>query len=108
MTTKVAARIPLPYGEIERFCQKWNVTRFEVFGSVLRDDFDPDRSDVDVLVTFAPGKTPGLAYFGLEDELAGILRRPVHLSTRRSVEENENWIRRESILRETQTVYERR
>ena len=29
-----------------------------LFGSVLRDDFTPE-SDIDVLVEFAPGKTPG-------------------------------------------------
>jgi predicted nucleotidyltransferase len=106
MTTTVATRISLPYEQIERFCQKWDITRFEVFGSILRDDFDPRRSDVDVMVTFAPGKTPGLQYFGLEDELAQIFNRPVHLSTRRSVEQSDNWIRRQSILAEAQTVYE--
>jgi predicted nucleotidyltransferase len=106
MTTTIATRISLPYEQIERFCRKWNITRFEVFGSVLRDDFDPERSDVDVMVTFAPGKTPGLACFGLEDELAQIFNRPVHLSTRRSVEQSNNWIRRQSILAEAQTAYE--
>ncbi len=106
MTTTVATRISLPYERIERFCRKWNITRFEVFGSVLRGDFDPERSDVDVMVTFAPGKTPGLEYFGLEDELAQIFNRPMHLSTRRSVEQSDNWIRRQSILADAQTVYE--
>lgn len=106
MTTTVTARISLPYEQIERFCRKWNITRFEVFGSILRDDFDPERSDVDVMVTFAPGKTPGLEYFGLDDELAQIFNRPVHLTTRRSVEQSDNWIRRQSILADAQTVYE--
>ncbi len=31
--------IELPMPEIERFCQKWNLTEFALFGSVLRDDF---------------------------------------------------------------------
>jgi predicted nucleotidyltransferase len=106
MTTRVATRISLPYEQIERFCRKWNITRFEVFGSILRHDFDPERSDVDVMITFAPGKTPGLQYFGLEDELGQIFNRAVHLSTRRSVEQSDNWIRRQSILAEAQTVYE--
>jgi hypothetical protein len=43
---------------------------------------------------------------GLEDELAQIFNRPVHLSTRRSVKRSDNWIRRQSILAEVQTVYE--
>jgi predicted nucleotidyltransferase len=106
MTTRVATRIPLPYEGIEKFCRKWNITRFEVFGSVLRDDFDPKCSDVDVLVTFASGKTPGLEYFSAEEELAKMLGRPVEMTTRRTVEQSDNWIRREAILSEAETVYE--
>jgi len=34
--------------------------RFALFGSVLRDDFGP-QSDMDVLVTFAPGSVAPLA-----------------------------------------------
>jgi hypothetical protein len=105
MTTKVATRFPIPYEKIEAFCRKWNITRFELFGSILRDDFDSNRSDVDVLVTFAPGATPGLEYFSAEEELARILGRPVEMTTRRTVEQSDNWIRREAILAEAQTVY---
>ena len=39
--------------KITDFCQRWKITEFAFFGSVLRDDFRPD-SDIDVLVTFAP------------------------------------------------------
>ena len=106
MTTKVATRFPIPYEKIEAFCRKWNIIRFELFGSILRDDFDSSRSDVDVLVTFAPGATPGLEYFRAEEELARILGRPVEMTTRRTVEQSDNWIRREAILAEAQTVYE--
>jgi uncharacterized protein len=105
MTTTIATRISLPSEQIERFCQNWNITRMEVFGSVLRDDFNPERSDVDVLVTFAPGKTPGLAFFRAEKELAEILGREVEMSTRRAIEQSENWMRRERILSEAQTIY---
>src|SRR5437899_11587523 len=106
MTTTVATRISIPYEQIERFCRKWHITRFELFGSILRDDFDPGRSDVDVLVTFALGATPGLAYFSAEEELARILGRPVEMTTRRTVEQSDNWIRREAILAEAQMIYE--
>jgi uncharacterized protein len=43
----------LPQKEISDFCQRWQISEFALFGSVLRDDFGPD-SDLDVLVTFAP------------------------------------------------------
>jgi uncharacterized protein len=106
MTTKIVTRISLPYEEIERFCKKWNITRFELFGAVLRDDFDPKRSDVDVLVSFAPGVVVGWDFFGLPDELEKIFGRPVDLSTRRSIEQSPNRIRRQAILESVQTVYE--
>lgn len=35
--------------QIEQFCQKWQVIEFALFGSVLRDDFDPNSSDIDVI-----------------------------------------------------------
>ena len=48
---------------------------------MLRDDFQPD-SDVDVLVEFEPGYTPGLQFFTLDEELSPILGgRKVDLAT---------------------------
>lgn len=55
---------------------------YTLFGSVLRDDFRPD-SDVDLLVTFAPGRTPGLIQLAaMELELGSLLGREVELRTR--------------------------
>jgi hypothetical protein len=47
---------------------------------VLCDDFRTD-SDVDVLVEFEPGHVPGLAFFGVQDELSQIFQREVELHT---------------------------
>lgn len=44
---------------LAEFCRRNGIRRLALFGSVLRQDFT-DESDVDVLVEFAPGKTPGL------------------------------------------------
>lgn len=74
------ARIEVPQQLIEDFCRRHRIRRLSLFGSVLRDDFRPD-SDVDVLVEFEPGFAPGLAFFGMEEELSGILRRKVDLNT---------------------------
>ncbi len=60
------------------------VRRLAVFGSALRDDFGPE-SDVDILVEFAPGRTPGLAFFALQDELTALIGRRVDLNTPRSL-----------------------
>ncbi len=65
---------------IAEFCRRHHVRKLAFFGSVLRDDFGPD-SDVDVLVEFEAGHTPGLAFFGMELELAGILGYKVDLNT---------------------------
>ncbi|NEO62042.1 MAG: nucleotidyltransferase family protein [Moorea sp. SIO4G2] len=51
--------IKIPKEEIEQFCQRHHIRKLSLFGSVLRDDFTPE-SDVDFLVEFEPGKTPGL------------------------------------------------
>ena len=74
------ARIPIPQANIEAFCRRNHIRWLALFGSVLRDDFT-SKSDVDVLVEFEPGKTPGFAFFGLQDELSELLGRKVDLNT---------------------------
>ncbi len=73
-------RIEIPQQEIEDFCRRHHIRRLALFGSVLREEFGPE-SDVDVLVEFEPGHTPGFAFFGMQEELAGLLRRQVDLRT---------------------------
>ena len=51
--------IALSRSWIAEFCRRHHVRSFALFGSILRDDFGPE-SDIDVLVEFEPGKTPGL------------------------------------------------
>jgi len=64
---------------------RYGVRRFSVFGSALREDFGPE-SDVDVLVEFEPGRTPGLAFVTLAEELSALLgRRRVDLVTEKSI-----------------------
>lgn len=73
MATPHELAIPIPHGEIAAFCQKWGIRRLSFFGSIVRDDFDPERSDVDVLVELRPDtKARGLAFFGAERELSEI------------------------------------
>ncbi len=58
--------------DIAAFCKRHHIQRMSLFGSVLRDDFRPD-SDVDVLIEFEPGCTPGLAIVDIEEELSRLL-----------------------------------
>lgn len=76
---------PLPFdesvlSEIADVCTRWNIRRLALFGSVLRNDHRPD-SDIDVLVEFKPGETPGFGFITIQDELAEILGKPVDLHT---------------------------
>jgi len=72
--------IDIPRDRIADFCRRNYIRRMALFGSVLRDDFAP-ASDVDILVEFEQGRTPGLAFFGLERELGEMLGRKVDLNT---------------------------
>ena len=40
---------------IARACKRYGVERLRIFGSVLTNHFDPEGSDIDFLVDFAPG-----------------------------------------------------
>jgi len=80
----VPARIRLDPGRVAEFCRGHHIGRLSVFGSVIRDDFSPE-SDVDVLVEFKPGKTPGLRYFTIQDDLTQLFARRVDLNTPESL-----------------------
>ena len=67
--------------ELVGLCERYGVRRLELFGSAVGERFDPQRSDLDFLVTFQPVAGLGLAeqYFGLKDELERLFSRPVDL-----------------------------
>ncbi len=60
---------PSPSRRIEDFCKRNHIRKLALYGSVLSDSFGPD-SDIDVLVEFEPGHTPGLALIRMQDELS--------------------------------------
>ena len=102
---EILARLHVTAEQIAAFCQKWQIVRFELFGSALRDDFD-EQSDVDVLVTFGAGAhwtfRDDLA---MEESLATLLGRSVDLVERQLVERSPNWVRRRHILESARLVY---
>lgn len=72
LNAHMIARPKLPPATlIADFCQRHHIRRLSLFGSVLRDDFRPE-SDVDVLVEFKLGHTPGWDIVDLEEELSGL------------------------------------
>ena len=70
----------VPHDAVRDFCQCHHIRKLSIFGSALRPDFGPD-SDVDVLVEFEEGHTPGLGFFDMEIELSRIVGRTVDLNT---------------------------
>ena len=79
---EVRQRFPLSTEEKATFCEKHNIRKLSLFGSVLRDDYQSD-SDIDVLVEFDAEHIPGLFGFsGMELELSDLLgERRVDLNT---------------------------
>ncbi|MEA1997450.1 MAG: nucleotidyltransferase family protein [Gemmatimonadota bacterium] len=99
----MALKITVPKDKIAAFCRRNKIRRLALFGSVLRDDFTPE-SDVDVLVEFEPGFTPGLEIVDVEDELSQLLGgrhtdfvNPKYLNVRI----------RDRVLVSAETIYEK-
>ncbi|AFZ12457.1 DNA polymerase beta domain protein region [Crinalium epipsammum PCC 9333] len=93
--------IDLPKTEIHLFCQRHHIQRLSLFGSVLRDDFSP-QSDIDVLVEFELGKTPGLAIVRMQDELSYLFGRVVDLRTPADLSR----YFRDFVLQEAMVIYD--
>jgi uncharacterized protein len=94
--------IRIDHDKLSEFCRARGIRELSLFGSVLREDFDPTRSDVDVLAEFLPGVRTGLKFFGYGDELAEIFGHKVDFNTA-------DWLSkyfRQEVLREALTVYE--
>lgn len=86
---------------IADFCRRHHIRRLSLFGSALRGELRPD-SDVDLLVEFEPGRSPG--YFSLaamERELAGIVGRAVDLRTAAEL----NLRFRDEVVRSAREIY---
>ena len=98
------SEIILPQKKLADFCKRWKVTELALFGSVLREDFNPE-SDVDVLVTF--GEEARWSLFDLvtmQNELELIFARKVDLVERTALERSPNYIRKKNILRSLEVI----
>lgn len=99
---RLIERLGITPEHIAALCQKWKITEFALFGSILREDFRPD-SDIDILLTFAPND--GWSLFdlmNLQRELETLVSRPVDLLEKRDLK---NPFRRAEILRTCQVIY---
>ena len=92
----------IPRKKIAVFCERWGVTEFSLFGSVLRDDFRP-KSDVDVMLVIKPDAPIGLSELvDMQLELEKLFKRPVDLVEKDGLR---NPYRKKEILRTAKVIY---
>ena len=105
MAERVSPNAPEPLASrragVEGLCRKYHVARLALFGSMLRGT-PRESSDLDLLVSFQPGQTPGLAFFAFQEELRDLLGRPVDLNTPEDLSRHF----RGHVLQEAQVLYE--
>ena len=95
-------KIKIDRDQIAAFCEKWNIVEFSIFGSVLRDDFQPD-SDIDILVTFGEESNWSLFdWVDMIDELKQIFGREVDLISSKGLR---NPFRRREIYSTREIIY---
>ena len=97
----VSERLP----EIASLCRQYGVIRLDVFGSAATGDFDPSRSDIDLIAVFSSTREPGYAdrYLDFADALERLFGRKVDLLTPGSIR-NPRFA--ETIRKQAVTVYE--
>ena len=110
MNAPVANRLALDRigPKVRDFCRQHPITKLEVFGSVARGEQN-SASDLDLLVTFAPGTPKGMAHFAfvddLEKELEKLLGCEVDLIEREPLEENPNPLWKQLIGSDAAVLY---
>jgi uncharacterized protein len=98
----VSERVKALPAQISEFCQRWNISEFALFGSVLRDDFRPD-SDIDVVVEFsAHHNWTWDSYMQIQQEVEALFGRKVDLVNKKYLK---NPYRRDEILKTRQVIY---
>ena len=96
--------VTIHHDRVAEFCRANGIVRLAIFGSALRDDFGPE-SDIDVLVEFEAGRTPGFGFVTMAAELSELFGRHADVLTRSSVERSRNYIRRKAILETAEIIY---
>ncbi len=94
-------RIDVSEEKLREFCRSRGIRWMACFGSAVRDDFGPE-SDVDLLVEFAPGHTPGWDIVDIEEDLSSLLDgRKVDILNPRYL----NHRLRDRVLAEAEVLY---
>lgn len=103
---KITNRLKLSPQEIVEICQKWGIVEMALFGSILREDFR-ENSDIDFIIKFDLKARQGLLTISkIKYELEKLVGRKVDLIIKESIENSQNWIRRQEILSTAKIIYE--
>ncbi|MBT3601711.1 MAG: hypothetical protein HOE48_08460 [Candidatus Latescibacteria bacterium] len=98
-------RLNISIDALTGFCQKWDIDKLGVFGSVLREDFKPE-SDLDFLVAFSQDADWGmLDHVAMQQELEQLSGRKVDLVTEKALNRSNNWIRQREIRETVNQIY---
>jgi predicted nucleotidyltransferase len=65
--------------------EKYSISTIGLFGSVVRDDFSPSTSDIDIIVDFS--KPVGIEFIDLADYLEQQIKRKVDLVSRKGIKQ---------------------
>jgi len=97
-----SSNLKIPQKKLAEFCKRHHIKKLSLFGSVLRDDFRPD-SDIDFIVEFEEGHTPGFfTIYDMENELSGLFAgRKIDL---RTSDDLSRYFRNE-VLRRSEVCY---
>jgi predicted nucleotidyltransferase len=101
-TSLINSRVKISESQLAHFCRRNHINKLSLFGSVLREDFNPE-SDIDILVEFESGHVPGFDIINLEKELSRLLERKVDIRTPSDLSR----YFRETVVREARVKYER-
>lgn len=96
---------------IRALCREFGISRLEIFGSAVTDEFDPERSDVDFIVTLPEGFDYGpwgSRYFSIEEGLSHILQREVDIVSASSLERKANRYFLRNVNRTRRPVFDAR
>jgi predicted nucleotidyltransferase len=87
--------------KLAALCWRHGIRRLALFGSALRGDAGPG-SDIDILVELVPGRTVGLRFITIQNELSALFGKPADLNTPGFLSPHF----RERVLHEAQRLYE--
>jgi hypothetical protein len=92
----------MPRDKLIEFCKRNYISKLSIFGSAISGQLGPD-SDIDLLVEFEQGHTPGLfSIVRMEMELGEVLGRKVDLRTPDDLSQ----YFRDEVMRNAQLAYQ--